>query len=286
MVTGVSGFIGQHLAPALVRSGHSVTSVSRSDPESDLAGAECVIHLAGLAHDNVGQSAGDELIAVNARETLALYQRACTAGVRRFVWLSSIKVLGDEATTPLRTDSPCNPQDLYAESKAEGERLLAETEVDATTLTIVRPPLVYGTGVKANFRALLDLSLARWPLPLGGARAPRAWVSVRNLVDFLIHLVDANEPPSGIWHVRDEHEASVAEVIAQIRDAAGQPIRLVSVNPDMLYKVMTLAGREAQAQRMLRPLRVDMEETIRSGWNPPFRMEQEIREVVEWRKRR
>ena len=174
LVTGAGGFIGSHLAPALADAGWQVTQ--------ELAGVDAVFHLGGLAHGGAQGADAEQLHQVNALDTLNLFQRAVAAGVPLFVWLSSIKVLGDVSSAPFTAADPLAPAGAYARSKAAGERLLQAEAAGSTRLAIVRPPLVYGPRVKANFLQLLQWADRSWPLPLGSATAPRAMVSVDNLV--------------------------------------------------------------------------------------------------------
>ena len=201
-VTGASGFIGSALVRRLERRGQEVLPAVRGEAargigdlarrsETDLAralaGADCVYHLAGLNEGSRHVTAAD-YEAVNRDLTLRLFHAAAAAGVRIFVWLSTIKVLGEVAETPLEPQAPYAPEGYYALSKAAAERALLDSGGHSTSLAIVRPPLVYGPGVGGNFAALMRLCRTGLPLPLAGATALRSMVGLANLVDFLAGL--------------------------------------------------------------------------------------------------
>ncbi len=282
-LSGAGGFIGSHLLPALRQRGWPVQLAARGGLP-DLNGCEVMIHLAGLAHAGARQADSGQLTRVNAEETLALYNAAVAAGVGKFIWLSSIKVLGESAAQPLAVDAPRQPADAYARSKAEAECRLSRAPGGGTQLAVVRPPLVYGAGVKANFLRLMKYALSGLPLPLAGARQPRAWLGVNNLVDLLVTLAaPACTDAAGVWHVRDAEETSTSAMIRQISRAGGQPDRQWPVNAHAACVLAGWLGAGATANRLFAPLRLDMQQTsARLGWQPPFSQAREIAETVAW----
>ena len=195
LVTGASGFIGTHLVTHLRNEGWQVETVKHDTLQRGLAmeGTSTVFHLAGLAHAGAKGSDRPRMFTANVALSTALYKRACDAGVNRFVWLSSSKVLGDTSSVPLAECAPYRPGDLYAESKVAAEEALLELSCADTRLCIVRPPLVYGAGVGANFLALLRVAVSNWPLPFASAVAQRSCLGVNNLTDFLLTLACADE---------------------------------------------------------------------------------------------
>ena len=304
LVTGATGFIGRHLVPSLVQEGHVVDVVMRpgaaplSDTgggrtfsdlaleASELDGVQTVFHLAGLAHEGVADASPAAFEAVNVAAPLNLLRASAAAGVPRFVFLSSIKVLGDVTTRPFAHTDPCRPGDAYARSKAAAEAALRAEAKTGTRLAIVRPPLVYGAGVTANFFALLKLGLSGWPLPLGAALAPRAWLGVNNLVALLLKL-GAAEDPAGIWHVRDCEERSVCQMLRTIAQRAGTPGRLFPIPPRLLLGIGALLGRRAAAERLVLPLQVNDQPTRAAlAWSPPHRQDDELDRVISWFRQR
>lgn len=290
LVTGSSGFIGKHLVPALTEQHWEVSELPRapvgqallSMPDSSqLARSHSVVHLAGVAHR---QTDPEELKRVNEDWPVALYTAAASAGVSDFVWMSSIKVLGDESVEPLGVEHPYRPCDGYAESKMRAElRLLELAPQFQTRLKIVRSPLVYGPGVKANFRLLLQA--ARWnrnglPLPLGRARALRSMVGIRNLCSILVRLTEEGE---GVVHVSDGRDTSVLELI----ELLGARKRLLLPVPEPVVRgLCRFTGNTGVYERLFKPLRVDISHTMDMlNWSPPYRLEEELLRTWEWFRR-
>ncbi len=301
LVTGAGGFIGRRLTAALAEAGWRVDVVS-SQPHAAPAGgthfptvaawasagasADVVYHLAGLAHARAANGDRQRLLAVNAEATEVAFRSALQRDVARFVWLSSAKVLGDESDGPLPPAAPLRPGDPYAEAKAAGEKALqthAQREGADAALTIVRPPLVYGPGVQANFLALMRAAMSGWPLPLGAARAPRSWVSIGNLVNFLARLGEPGAPAAGTWHVSDGQDLSVRRMVELMAQAAGRPARLWPVSPSLARRAAELTGRAAMAQRLFAPLQLDIADSrARLGWGPVESPGEAVNEVVTW----
>ena len=300
LVTGANGFIGEHLVKRLSHAGWEVAGVQRQGqithlnqvfanlniPCDKLEDVDVIFHTAGLAHSHAKGSSKKVMEQVNAHDSVTLFDAASAAGVKKFVWLSSIKVLGDVSQTPFKPTDAHAPCDRYARSKALGEVLLQEASAkqNSTHLAIVRPPLVYGPGVGANFLKLGQWALSGWPLPLLQATAPRAWIGVRNLVNFLLHLgAPQLANVSGIWHVRDEEEASVVQMIGKICDLAGQPKRLFSVHPTVFKTMVTVMARPSLAQRFFAPLQIDIAESQSElDWHPTYRQREELEEFLAW----
>ncbi|MXY05920.1 MAG: NAD-dependent epimerase/dehydratase family protein [Gammaproteobacteria bacterium] len=292
-VSGASGFIGTALTPALAAQGIAVRPDARPDGQrlplcgpalADwLRGADLVYHLAGIAHDKAAQAREADFTAVNQDLTLDLYRASAAAGVRTFVWLSSIKTLGDTAAAPLGVDAPRAPQGHYAHSKAQAELgLLRAHQAGGPPLAIVRPPLVYGPGVKGNFARLLKLCASPWPLPLADACARRSLLGLDNLVDLLIHLARAANPPTLI-HVRDEEEWRTTDLVSDLRRLAGRPNRQFFVPASLVKAVARPLGLAATVSRLFDPLRVDAAPSMRSlGWRPPHSARELLEKTWRW----
>ncbi len=292
-VTGASGFIGTALIPALAAQGIAVRPdarangqrlpVSRPALADWLRGADLVYHLAGIAHGNAVQAREADFTAVNRDLTLTLYQASVVVGVRTFVWLSSIKALGNTAQAPLGVDAPHAPQGHYARSKAQAElALLRASQAGGPRLIMVRPPLVYGPGVKGNFARLLKLCASPWPLPLADARGPRALLGLENLVHLLVHLADAVNPPTLI-HVRDEEEWRTTDLVRELRRLAGRPNRQFFVPAGMVKALARPLGLAALAERLFDPLRVDAGPSMRAlGWRPPHSARELLEKTWRW----
>ena len=253
-----------------------------------LAGAHAVIHGAGIAHVPLGEdrAARRQLWQVNVRGTRQLARAAARAGVRRFIFLSSIKAAGEWSLPgqPLRASDPPRPEDCYGVAKLAGERLLlrqARQHPDGMIITIIRPPLVYGPGVKANFAALLKLAASGLPLPLGSLDNERSFLSVHNLGSAIQAVLAAPAGQgSGIFHLADGAPLSTPALIRAIAAAAGKPARLLPLPPALLGGLARLAGKDGMWQRLAGSLAVDSQPFCQQfGWQPPLTMHEALAEL-------
>ena len=306
LVTGASGFIGTTLCRALAAAGHEVRAVLRrkagdsSDHRSafaeavevadiadeagwpaKLAGIDAVVHLAAIAH-RTGDAAAIRRVNVEATARLA---RAAAGRVRRFVFLSSVKVHGEESGERAfgETDAP-HPEDAYGRAKLEAERLLYEIAAGSgMELAVLRPPLVYGPGVKANFLRLLHWVDSGWPLPLGAVRNRRSLIYVGNLADSIVRAVKHPQAAGATFLVSDAEDVSTPELIGHIAHALGRTSRLLSVPPRWLHLAGRLSGRTEAVQRLTGNLAVDCSAIqSRLGWKPPFTLAQGLAETALW----
>lgn len=296
LVTGASGFIGRALTAKLRRDGYCVREAVRTGAGADrvaighiglatdwhnaLRGVDCVIHCAARVHrlkDNVADPLS-AFRAVNTAGTLRLAQQAADAGVRRFVFVSSVKVNGEQTTAdrPFTSEDSPAPVDPYGQSKAEAERELADMAAKARLeLVVVRPSLVYGPGVKANFAALVGLVRRGWPLPFGAiTENRRSMIAIDNLTDLLAHCVRHPEAAGQVFLASDGEDVSTAELVQRIAAALGRKANLVSLPPELLMAVARIAGKAAVAERLLGSLRVDISSArAHLGWSPPVTMQ-------------
>lgn len=299
MVTGANGFVGRallerlgresdYLALAGVRdaSGDAAATVRRlgnlahlpADPAL-LAGVDVVVHCAARVHV-MRETSGDPLAdfrAVNVHGSLQLARAAAAAGVRRFIYLSTIKVHGEGTSPgqPFTADSPLFPHDPYARSKQEAEQALRVlAQESGMELVIIRPPLVYGPGVKGNF-----LSLLRWvqrgiPLPLGSIDNRRSLVALDNLIDLIMTCLVHPAAVNRAFLVSDGVDLSTTELLRQLAAALGRPVRLLPVPPRWLAWAARMLGRPALSERLCGSLQVDCRATCEQlGWTPPLSVE-------------
>lgn len=305
LVSGATGFLGRALCRTLSERGASVRAAvrragdGRADavgvgdigPATDwsraLEGVDRVIHCAARVHmmnDRASDPLG-EFRCVNTEGTLNLGRQAAAAGVKRFVFVSSIKVNGERTLPgqPFTADDAPNPQDDYGLSKAEAEAGLRElAAATGMSCTIVRPPLVYGPGVKANFASMMRWISRGVPLPLGAVRDNRrSLVSLDNLVDLLITCADHPAAANQIFLVSDGEDLSTAELLRRLGMALGKPARLLAVPPGLLRLAATLLGRREIAKRILDNLQVDVGKTRQLlDWQPPVTVDEGLRRAT------
>jgi nucleoside-diphosphate-sugar epimerase len=245
-----------------------------------LSGVQTVIHLAARVHV-MHDTTADPLTAfraVNVEGTLNLAHQAAAAGIKRFVFISSVKVNG-ERTLPgqpfTEADAP-SPQDAYAMSKYEAEQGLHQIAANTgMEVVIIRPPLVYGPGVKANFAALMRAVQRGWPMPLGAVHNQRSLVALDNLVDFIVTCITHPQAANQTFLVSDGQDLSAAELVRGMAKAADVPVRLLPVPVWALRAGATLLGRGDVVQRLCGNLQVDIGKArTLLGWAPPFSVAQ------------
>jgi nucleoside-diphosphate-sugar epimerase len=306
LVTGATGFVGHALCQTLAERGYTVRAALRSprsvppyvlettvvgeiDENSDwtraLDGVDAIFHLAALAHavGNIGAN-DDAYFKTNASGTQQLASAAGRAGVRRFVYLSSIKVNGEETTEPYRPADEPQPTNAYARSKWMGEQYVSEaaskTGIEAV---IVRPPLIYGPGVRANFLRLMQWVDRELPLPLGAVQNKRSLVGIWNLTDFLLQVLESRTASGRTWLVSDGADLSTPELIRALGFAMKRTVKLVPIPPMLLRVAGHAVGRGAEVDRLCGSLTVDISSTLQQlDWSPPMSVEQAISNTVAW----
>lgn len=308
LVTGGTGFVGSALLKRLLNDGLEARASARSSLPAELNDVQChknrdmtastdwnaalirvhaVVHCAARVHVMQDDSA-DPLQAyreVNVNGTLNLASQAAQAGVRRFVFISSVKVNG-EATQPgepFTADDVPSPLDPYGVSKQEAEQGLREIEAQTgMEVVIVRPPLVYGPGVKANFAAMMRWVARGMPLPLGAIHNARSMVALDNLVDLLMTCLKHPNAAGHTFLVSDGEDVSTTELLRRTANAMGKKALLLPVPAFLLEWGASLLGKRAVAQRLCGSLQVDIEKTRRLlGWNPPLTVDEGLKKTVE-----
>jgi nucleoside-diphosphate-sugar epimerase len=303
LVTGANGFIGKATCAALRQAGHAVTPTVRwpnslageqvigdigaqTDWRATLVGMDGVVHLAARVH-LMRDTATDPLAqyrAVNMEGTLHLARQAAAAGAKRFVFVSSIKVNGEERAKPYTEADAPKPEDDYACSKWEAEQGLWKIATQTgLEVVILRPPLVYGPGVGVNFLALLRAVARGIPLPLGAIHNQRSLVYIGNLTDAIIHCLEHPAAAGKTFLVSDGEDVSVPELIRRIAAALGRPVRLLPVPPSLLRMLATLTKKSALARRLMDSLTLDstaIRHTL--NWSPPFTLNEGLRKTTAW----
>ncbi len=291
-LTGSKGFIGSALLRPLLMEGkyRVICSQGRLSPNTDwlseLQGVDVIIHCAARVHV-MRESALDPLAEfrrVNVAGTATLAKQAALCGVKRFIFLSSIKVNG-EATRPgeaFRTDDTPAPLDAYGQSKWEAELALQSIARDSgMEVTIIRPPLVYGPGVKGNFALLVKLVAKGLPLPLGSIHNARSLVAIDNLVDLICTTLSSPAAANQTFLVSDNADISTPDLLRNLAHAMHIRPRLFPFPPRLLEVGAKLLGKEAMAQRLCSNLQADISKTMRIlDWKPPISLGEGLRRAV------
>lgn len=303
LVTGANGFVGTHLCEHLLRDGHHVVAAVRSphtapdqteefaygdllgpvDWTSALEGVHTVVHLAARVHvmkDDSSDPAA-EFRKTNVDGTMKLAMAATAAGVRRFVYMSSIKVNGErtQANHPFDASSAPNPLDPYGASKWQAELALTEL-AGSTGMTVicVRTPLVYGPGVRGNMARLVRMASAGYPLPLGGIRNNRTMISVWNLADLLASCSTADGLSSGLVLAGDVHSPSTPELYRELAAAVGRKPRTLNVPVALLSALGRISGKSDVVSRLSDSLEVTTSSTIDGfDWTAPHSFQDGVR---------
>jgi nucleoside-diphosphate-sugar epimerase len=304
LVTGATGLIGRALSEKLASDGHRVRAALRvagqmppcvaeqvivgaldagTDWSAALDGVDAVVHLAARTHVLSDTAAQAELYSLtNAYATRSLVAAAARARVRRFVYVSSIKVNGEGSARPYATSDAPKPVDAYGKSKMLAESLL-RADASEMEFAIVRPPLVYGPGVRANFLRLMQWIDGERPLPFGLVNNQRSLVNVWNVADLIARLVTHPRAPGEVWLVSDGEELSTRELVCRLAAALGRRPRLLPVPPIVLRCLGALAGRREDMRRLCDSLTVDISRTQELlEWVPPVSLDEGLARTVVW----
>jgi len=305
LITGSNGFVGQVLLKRLMRDQFSVRCILRqqnksfnhierilmpsmsksSDWSEALKDCDVVIHLAARVHVMHEDSKDplSEFRKTNVALTTNLAIQSADLGVKRFIFLSSVKVNGESTVDKPFTESQTpNPEDAYAISKWEAEEALRNVAKDTgMEVVIIRPPLIYGRGVKANFLMMMRYLLKGVPLPLGATYNKRSLVYIDNLVDFIVSCVIHPKAANQTFFVSDDHDVSTTELLRLMSKAIGKKRILIPVPEKLLTFLLVIVGRRNIAERLLGSLEVDISKAKNLlGWRPPVTMEEGLKATM------
>lgn len=313
LVTGANGFAGRFVCRALIRSGFTPVAGLRmssgweelkaaipglcnysllgdlsaaSNLRDHLTGISAVVHLAANTRMMSGESeALREYRRVNVEGTRSMALAAAAAGVRRFVFVSTAKVHGEGTTgVPFTEDTPANPAGPYAASKWQAEEALrAVASRTGMEVVVVRPPLVYGPGVRGNFRRLLRLVDRGFAVPLPRNGKFRSLIGVENLADFLVLCIGHREAANRSFLVTDGEDIAIRELIARLARLLARPTRIVTCPESLIRFAAMVAGREDAVRKMLDSFVVDSSRAQRSlGWTPPVSLDEGLSATARW----
>ena len=311
MLTGATGFIGKSLVFELLQQNFNVSIAVRQktnlfpckvkqfvvgdfgdnpDFSASLAKVDCVIHLAGRAHviDKIKTSELNGFRNINRDLTLHLAKQAIDSGVKRFLFLSSIRVNGNQNNKPfLETDTP-NPQESYAISKYEAEQDLMRLSQDTgLEVAIIRPPLVYGYGAPGNFGRLVKWVGAKLilPLPLGSVKNARSLIAIDNLVSFIITCIAHKNAANEVFLISDREDLSTTQLLRKIANTFDKKVFLLSAPVGLMIFMAGLLGRKADATRLFSSLQVDSSKAKELlNWNPKITVDEQLLKIAKAQK--
>lgn len=308
LVTGGSGFIGKAVCENLKKNNYTINITSRRDIVTNLRGVKiynineidentnwfqalnavsCVIHCAAKTHviNNNKQNSLSSFRKVNVEGTLNLAKQAVACGVKRFIFISSIKVNGERTkkSSMFRYNDIPKPQDSYGISKWEAEKGLWKISKETgLEVVIIRAPLVYGPAVKGNLRRLIKLIQSRAPLPFSLIKNQRSLIGIDNLVDVIIRCIDDNRASGNTFLVSDEKNLSTIDLIRQIASSMGLSVRLFPLPLSLLKFFGFLLGRKAEINRLIGSLQIDNNYTKQTlNWKPTISVEEGIKRMVQ-----
>lgn len=316
LITGATGFIASHLIPVLkLQAWHVVAAIRKPnsfsttieervidsiDSDTDwtkaLQGIDIVIHLAGRAHILQEQASNPEaeFFAVNTAGTSNLVKQSIAAGVKHFIFISSIGAIASASQTPLTETTPCQPDTPYGRSKLQAEKAVMElASLSNMSWTIFRPPLVYGRGNPGNMERLIKLVNLGLPLPLGLVKNRRSFVYVENLVDAIAKSIVHPQGKNQIFNISDGEDVSTPKLISKIAQNMGKPCKMLPVPPSLLKIAgytgdlgqnvikKTLPLSTAVVEKLLGSLVVDSSKIQTTlNWQPPYTLDQGLARLL------
>ncbi len=307
LLTGHSGFIGSNLAKALLRHGYRMRAAGRrnaqapyhdfckvgcidinTDWSSCLRDIETVIHLAARVHilDDQATDPLSEFRKTNTEATLNLARQAAKSGIRRFIYISTIKVNGQQTPCgiPFTENDPPQPEDHYALSKLEAENGLYEIAAQTgMEVVVIRPPLVYGPGVKANFLRMLELLYSGLPMPFGAINNQRSLLYIENLIDLIMVCIEHPNAANQLFLAADGEDLSTAELLKRLSLFLGKPARLFKIPNWVMETGLKVAGKSDLATRLCGSLQVDISKAKKMlSWKPPYSVDEGLEKTASW----
>lgn len=301
LLTGANGFVGRNLAPVLTANGMVVRQAMRKPsphpntiiidavgPQTDwneaLSEVDAVVHLAARVHHPHEESATDIYRATNTEGTLHLARCAAKAGVRQFIFLSTVLVNGSSTNgrPPFREDDTFMPRGVYGRSKAAAETGLEAMAINTDmSITVIRPPLIYGVGAVGNFRLLVAAVERGIPLPFGSIRNRRAFLGVENIASFVVHRLYHPGGRFDVFLLADDEQVSTSEFVRRIAKALGQKSRIVALPLFALKALFKIIGHSEAINSVAGSLEVDTSKALKTGWRPQLTLDEGLRSALQ-----
>jgi UDP-N-acetyl-alpha-D-quinovosamine dehydrogenase len=305
LVTGATGFVGSHLCRTLIQHGWQVVAATRgggaalhfpgislarlellSEPaewQAAMHSCRCVVHLAARVHElRADAQIQSEYDRINVDGSRFVAEQALKANVQRLVFLSSIKVNGEGGGRPYQIGDLPRPEDAYGRSKWAAEQSLRDVcAKHGMGLVVIRPPLVYGPGVKANFRRLMRLAGLGMPLPIASIANRRSFIGVSNLVDFIETCLTHSGASADAWLVSDGEDLSTPDLLSRLSTLMGRPLRMFGIPPVWLRRLARPLALSSTVDRLSGTLQVDSSAARqRLEWEPPLTVDEELARTV------
>src|SRR5665213_1242275 len=294
LLTGANGFVGRNVVPVLAANDMIVRKAMRErlsepntviidaiGPETNwdeaLRGVDAVVHLAARVHHPREEHASDIYRSINTEGTLHLARCAAKAGVRQLIYLSTILVNGasTDGRPPFREQDPVAPRGVYGLSKAAAEAGLEAMAKDTDmSITVIRPPLIYGPGALGNFRLLVEAVERGVPLPFGSFRNRRAFLGVENLASFIVHRLAHPGDKFDVFLVADDEQVSTPQFIRRIAGAMGTKPRILPFPLFVLKALFKASGRSEATDSVAASQEVDTSKALKTGWRPPYSLDE------------
>ena len=304
LITGANGFIGRALTNLLLEKGYDIVAASRelntdfsstvtpfrvSDLSNQnwsdaLEQTDCIIHLAGRVHilNESIINPLEEFYKINTLGTLNLAQQAVKSNVKRFIFISSIGVNGNQTLKPFREQDTPSPVDPYAISKHQAEQGLKKIAKETgLEVVIIRPPLVYGKNAPGNFKRLIDIVYKSIPLPLGAINNKRSLIYIDNLVDLIANCVEHPKASNQTFLVSDDNDISTTDLIKNIAKALNRKIILIPIPMPVIKIIARIFGKQNAIQKLCGSLQIDISHTKKTlDWKPPYTFNTGMQEVA------
>lgn len=286
-ITGAGGWIGSRLLQEAKLRQMDAAGIDRAELVDErlplrIAHGSTVVHLAAIAHRPIGSVDATVFDRINRDLAVSCAQRCKQAGARRFVFVSTAAVMPSGRAQPWSEADAPDPRDAYSRAKLAAEQQIGLLhEPGRFEVVVMRPPLVYGPGVRANFSTLLELAKSGRPLPLAGATAPRSMVFLDNLVDALLYVSQAPQAAGRTFFVTDGTDRSVADWIRAVRAALGMPPRLFAVPLGLVRVAARCTGQWSMYERLFLPMRVDGSALRALGWSAPVDRDAALRRTLQ-----
>ena len=301
-ITGANGFLGRYLSVYLEKNNINVRRIQRikdrssffipeindlTDWSEALNNVDIVIHCAGKAHIfNLEKETINSIYSFNLNATKRIAAQASEIGVKRFIFISTAKVFGEETELNQYFDSKSksNPKDHYAISKLEAEKALKEiTSTNKMELVIIRPPLIYGPGVKGNFLKMINYIERGYPIPLGSITNKRSLLYIGNLSDLILKCIKSNKVSGKTLLPTDKTTISTKELILKIGFVLRKKPFLISFPKFLLLFLSYLIGKKSEVKKLINSLNIDSKETQEIiKWTPPFSIDDGLKETAKW----